>query len=74
MILVTRLEKLLAPVLAHQELDLVRVQLSGQHRPTLQIMIDRLDETAVTIEDCTGASREISALLDVLYSNKTCYH
>jgi ribosome maturation factor RimP len=65
MILVTRLEKLLAPVLAHQELDLVRVQLSGQHRPTLQIMIDRLDETAVTIEDCTGASREISALLDV---------
>lgn len=65
MILVTRIEKLLAPVLAHRSLDLVRVQFSGQHRPVLQIMIERLDEATVTIDDCAGASREISTLLDV---------
>ena len=61
----TRLEKLLTPVLTSRGLALVRVQISGQHRPVLQVMIDRLDETAVTMDDCVGASREISALLDV---------
>lgn len=45
--------------------DLVRVQLSGKVRLKLQVMIDRLDESTVTMDDCVMASRYISSLLDV---------
>ena len=65
MTLVSRLENLLTPVLTERGLDLVRVQISGQQRPTLQVMIDRQDAHPVTLDDCTQASRDISALLNV---------
>lgn len=45
--------------------DLVRVRLKEGQEKTLQIMIDRLDETDITIKDCTKASRLISAIIDV---------
>lgn len=60
-----KLEQLFLPILHQRGLDLVRVQLSGQQRPTLQIMIERLDNQEVSMEDCVGTSREISALMDV---------
>ena len=44
---------------------LVRVALLGARRATLQIMAERRDEAAMSVEDCAEISRSISALLDV---------
>src|SRR5437773_11488495 len=44
---------------------LVRVALIGAQRPTLQVMAERRDEAAMTVEDCADISRSISALIDV---------
>ena len=60
------IERLIAPSLAAQGYDVVRVLLMGGARhATLQIMIERADRTAVSVDDCTAASRTVSALLDV---------
>ncbi|TAN54888.1 MAG: ribosome maturation factor RimP [Rhodospirillales bacterium] len=46
--------------------ELVRVQLSGAaQRATLQVMAERLDGKAMTIDDCTEISRALSPILDV---------
>ena len=45
--------------------EVVRVRFHGEGRPVLQIMIDRADGVDVTVDDCTLASRTVSALLDV---------
>ena len=60
-----KLEQIFCPILHQRGLDLVRIQLSGQQRPTLQVMIERVDGEAVSMDDCVGASREISAIMDV---------
>lgn len=63
--LLSRLEALITPSLEAMGYELVRVQMQGNQRPTLQVMADRVDGVAVSIEDCTEISRAISALLDV---------
>lgn len=46
--------------------QLVRVRLTGARaNRTLQIMIERLDEGPVTVDDCAAVSRHVSAVLDV---------
>ena len=45
--------------------ELVRVMLQGKQRPTLQVMAERLDRGAMTVDDCAEISRTVSALLDV---------
>lgn len=45
--------------------DLARVSLSGKVKLKLQVMIDRMDETPITMKDCVKASRYISSLMDV---------
>ncbi|CAA6605453.1 Ribosome maturation factor RimP [Rhodospirillaceae bacterium LM-1] len=46
--------------------ELVRVQISGAaNRATLQVMAERLDGVAMTIDDCTEISRALSPILDV---------
>jgi ribosome maturation factor RimP len=44
---------------------LVRVVITSGHRPTLQIMIERVDDSPMTIEDCAQISHSVSAILDV---------
>lgn len=44
---------------------LVRVMLAGARRPVLQIMAERLDDRAMSVDDCAAISRDVSALLDV---------
>lgn len=56
---------LIEPSLSAMGYRLVRVALTGGRRPTLQIMAERLDETAMSVEDCAEISRSLSALLDV---------
>lgn len=63
------IEKLIAQIieesLNHMGYDLVRVQVSGQHRLKVEIMIDKFDESPITMSDCVKVSRHVSVLLDV---------
>lgn len=61
-----KVEGLIADSLFNKGYAVVRVQMSGgDHRRTLQIMIERLDGESITVNDCSEASYTISALLDV---------
>jgi ribosome maturation factor RimP len=57
--------RLVEPVLQGMGYELVRVHFGGSGRPTLQIMAERIDRVAMTVEDCAEISRNVSALLDV---------
>jgi ribosome maturation factor RimP len=43
----------------------VRVVFTGGRRATLQVMAERLDEVAMTVDDCASISHAVSAILDV---------
>ena len=58
-------EKLIAPTLTDLGFAMVQVKMIGSTRPTLQIMAERHDDSAMTVEDCAAISRAISAVLDV---------
>lgn len=58
-------ERLIAPTLADMGYDIVRVMLSGDREARLQVMIERDDLSAITLDDCAAASRAASAILDV---------
>lgn len=60
-----RIARLITPAIEAMGFELVRVQISGSQRPTLQVMAEPADGRAMSIEDCTELSRAISALLDV---------
>lgn len=57
--------RLIEPSLEAMGYRLVRVAISGGRSVTLQIMAERRDEAAMTVEDCAEISRSISAVLDV---------
>ena len=59
------IERLIAPSLAAMGYEVVRVRLSGGCRPTLQVMAERSDRGAMTVDGCAELSRAVSALLDV---------
>lgn len=60
-----RLERLIVPTVEALGYALVRVLLSGGQRPTLQVMAERRDGGAMSVEDCAAISRALSAKLDV---------
>lgn len=60
-----RLINLLEPSLNGMGYELVRVQMRGDQRKTLQIMAERQDRRGMTLDDCTSISETISAILDV---------
>lgn len=62
---VARIEQIVGPSVEGMGYELVRVQMSGGQRPTLQIMAERQDGRAMTVDDCADISRAVSALLDV---------
>lgn len=61
----TTLEQIVQPTIEGLGYDLVRVVVSGRHRPTIQIMAERRDGQGMTVEDCETISRALSAKLDV---------
>mgnify|MGYP002783860694 CR=1 FL=1 len=65
MTIVQKIEDLLTAPLFHKGYAIVRVKISGEKRPTLQIMIERLDDQPLVVDDCAEASYTISALMDV---------
>ena len=54
------LQTLLEPIVSQLGYELVRVLTIGQKNPTLQIMIDRLDGSNITVDDCATVSRAVS--------------
>ncbi|HET9018963.1 MAG TPA: ribosome maturation factor RimP [Acetobacteraceae bacterium] len=60
-----RLAEIVTPALEGLGYELVRVAITGRDRPTVQIMADRADGAAMTVEDCEAISRELSAVIDV---------
>jgi ribosome maturation factor RimP len=60
-----KIEAMVTPSLEAMGYRLVRVSVTGGRRTTLQVMAERLDDAAMTVEDCADISRSISALLDV---------
>lgn len=60
-----RIADAIAPTVEHMGYELVRVQVSGKERPVVQIMADRADEAAFTVEDCEAISHAVGAVLDV---------
>ncbi len=65
MTLADRIAELVSAPLDAMGYALVRVHAQGRGQLTLQVMIERKDGAPVAVEDCTRASRSISALLDV---------
>jgi ribosome maturation factor RimP len=63
--LAERIAKLITPAIEAMGFDLVRVQVSGSQRPTLQIMAEPSSRRAMSVDDCAEISRAISAVLDV---------
>jgi ribosome maturation factor RimP len=59
------LEALVEPTLDGMGYELVRVVMSGNQRPTLQVMAERRDGRPMSLDDCEAISRAISAKLDV---------
>lgn len=60
-----KIEAMIAPSLVAMGYRVVRVAVTGGRRATLQIMAERVDDKAMTVEDCADISRTASALLDV---------
>jgi ribosome maturation factor RimP len=60
-----RIADLVAPTIEHMGYELVRVQVNGKERPTVQIMADRQDGANFTVEDCESISHAVGAVLDV---------
>jgi ribosome maturation factor RimP len=60
-----RIAEIIAAPLEAQGYELVRVQVIGTANPTVQIMADRADDAAFTLDDCAAVSHLLSALLDV---------
>jgi ribosome maturation factor RimP len=58
------IEALILPTVEQLGYELVRVQMQGTRRPTLQVMAERRDRRGMTVDDCARISRELSALLD----------
>jgi ribosome maturation factor RimP len=59
------IERLIEPSLAALGYRVVRVVFTGSGGATLQIMTERLDDTAMSVDDCALISGSVSALLDV---------
>lgn len=60
-----RIESIIAPALFDRGFRVVRIQLQGSKRKTLQIMIEHRDEASITVDDCALVSRTVSVLLDI---------
>lgn len=60
-----RIEQLVTPSLEAMGYALVRVKIMGGAQPVLQVMAERRDDAAMSVDDCAEISRVLSALLDV---------
>lgn len=71
---IQKVTELIEPTLHDMGFAPVRVLLTGGQRPTLQVMVERLDQQPVTLDHCAEISHAISALLDVEDPLPGAYH
>lgn len=57
--------RIIEPSLEAMGYRLVRVAVTGARRTTLQVMAERQDDAAMSVDHCADISRQVSALLDV---------
>jgi ribosome maturation factor RimP len=60
-----RIADAILPSIRQMGYELVRVQVSGKERPTVQVMADRADGEPFLVEDCEAISHAVGAVLDV---------
>jgi ribosome maturation factor RimP len=60
-----QVEAMIGPALQSMGYDVVRVLLMGGANAVLQIMVERTDGTAMSVDNCADISRTVSAILDV---------
>ena len=60
-----RIAEIITAPLEAQGYELVQIKVIGRETPTVQVMADRADEAAFTLDDCTAISHLLSAVLDV---------
>ena len=63
MSLVNDIARMITPTIEAMGFELVRVQVSGNQRRTLQIMAEPQDGRQMSIDECADLSRAISAVL-----------
>lgn len=61
----TQIETLLTPPLEELGIGIVRITMHGAQRKVVEIMIEKLDESPVKVEDCVRASKESATFLEV---------
>lgn len=59
------IEALIVPSLEAMGYRIVRAVFTGGRRATLQVMAERADDAAMSVDDCSLVSQTVSALLDV---------
>lgn len=60
-----KIQARIEPAIEAMGYDVVRVMVAGGQSVTLQVMAERHDGKAMTVEDCADISRTISTLLEV---------
>ena len=60
-----KIEKMIEPAVSNLGFEIVRVQVSGNQNPTLQIMAEPIFDKVMTVEHCAMISRAVSAALNV---------
>lgn len=60
-----KIEALIENTLSQLGLGIVKISINGSDPKVLEILIEKLDGTNVAVGDCSRASRNISAILDV---------
>jgi ribosome maturation factor RimP len=63
--LAQRVAEFVQPTIEDLGFATVRVEFLGLKSPRVQIMVERVDQKAMTVDDCALVSRAVSALLDV---------
>lgn len=59
------IEAFITPSLAAMGYRVLRTLFTGGKRVTLQVMVERVDDAAMSVNDCSLVSQTVSALLDV---------
>ena len=62
--IIKNIEDIIEKPLENKGYSIVRILISGNVRKTLQVMIDRLDNVSINVDDCATVSRTVSVLLD----------
>jgi ribosome maturation factor RimP len=60
-----KVETLISPAIEAMGYEVVRVMVAGGQSVTLQVMAERPDGKAMTVDDCAEISRTVSAILEV---------